>query len=116
MMIDLHAAILSRHYFSPGRLSDLRQYKLHWCNPPGRLSGDKDAWLMICACAGCVPDLVVCILPMGLLRALAYYAADKSPETLVVQYVSREFGWWKLVLPDYREDQWPVWVPEGVTP
>lgn len=106
--------VLSRHKLTPAQARTLAGYTIHQVHPPTRFFSAKDALvLMQNACGGRFSQLVVAVMPLGMLQDFVRLIGDRVPVVRGIFDHSCEpmrFVRWERVL-DVRIIS-EVWTPE----
>ena len=106
----------SRHAPTPAQRRSLSAYEIVQVNPPGRAYSAVDAWTLITNRAR-TPDLIVAVLPLGMLRQLVeranVYAVPVIQASMKALPRDRwEWdGTWNRVLAVRKEVQ--EWTPDS---
>lgn len=89
-------AWFSRHTPTPAQHRSLSEYDITVINPPGRAYSAVDAWTLITNRIA-KPDLIVAVLPLGMLRRLVDIATAHGVPVVQARTLPRPGGEWEWV-------------------
>lgn len=96
----LNMAWLSRHDPTPAQRKNLSAYHIHVIHPPNRFWAAEDAWALAqTRCRG-IPDLIFCVMPIGMLREFLRLVGGRAVVIRAVHDYScdppRWIGWERI--------------------